>query len=153
MLRYEELFKAIGGKTSIIATLLFFLALPIRASMLGLEWEPNTEADLAGYRVYFGTFSMLNISTAAARANPNIGIWEVSKTTTTDIYLQGGKTYYFRMTAFDQARNESGFNVEMVGDKEQDHELSVFLKSGDINSDGTVDARDLQLIVNQILSP
>lgn len=37
--------------------LIFFLAVPAESGSLRLRWDPNTELDLAGYKIYYGTSS------------------------------------------------------------------------------------------------
>lgn len=123
------------------------------ASSVGLTWDANVEGDLAGYRIYYASFTLLDKSTAAARANPLVSIFEVSKTTTTDVYLKGGTTYYFRATAFDTARNESGFNVKLSSGVEMQDEVSAYIKQGDVNGDGQINTTDLTIIIDGILNP
>jgi hypothetical protein len=67
-----------------------------------LTWLPNTEKDLAGYRVYCGTASKvytMNIS--------------VAQSLTATVPLASG-TYYCAVTAYDTAGNESGFSNEVT---------------------------------------
>jgi hypothetical protein len=63
---------------------------------LFLTWEPNTEGDLAGYRIYYGTES---------------GVYDSVKTVSspqdTLQNLLPGTTYYIAVTAFDGDTNES----------------------------------------------
>lgn len=128
-----------------------FAAAHGHAAAIGLEWNPNTEPDLAGYRVYYASFSLLDSSTEAARANPAVAIWEVNQsTTTTTVYLQGNTTYYFRATAFDTSRNESGFNIEIsTGGVPREHQVSAFIKRADVNNDGRVDILDLSILAKE----
>ena len=68
-----------------------------------LSWSPNPERDLAGYRVYYG---------AASRTyGPPV---DVGNATTFKLSnLAVGVTYYFTITAYDTAGNESGFSNEV----------------------------------------
>lgn len=73
-----------------------------------LTWDANTEADLAGYKVYFGTASgkygaPIDAGKTATPSAPSFNV---------DL-LQDG-TYYFAVTAYDTAGNESGYSVEVV---------------------------------------
>jgi hypothetical protein len=68
-----------------------------------LKWSPNTEPDLAGYRVYCGkTSRVYTINVPAAKA-----------LTATVPNLQSG-TYYCAVTAYDTANNESPFSNEVT---------------------------------------
>jgi hypothetical protein len=73
------------------------LSQPTTTGSAGLSWTADTESDLAGYKVYIGTQSGLY--------NPPITLGTV--TTYTARNLTSGKTYYFCVSAFDSAGNES----------------------------------------------
>ncbi|TKB95636.1 MAG: hypothetical protein E8D41_00305 [Nitrospira sp.] len=64
-----------------------------------LTWSPNTESDLAGYKIYRAT-------TSGGYGAP-IATLQGSATTYTATGLQMGTTYYFIITAYDSAGNES----------------------------------------------
>ena len=68
-----------------------------------LSWSPNPERDLAGYRVYYGT--------ASRTYGPPVDVG--TATTFTASTLTVGATYYFTVTAYDTAGNESGFANEV----------------------------------------
>jgi len=90
--------------TAIILSLLFFT--PAGAAHLDLAWNANTEADLAGYRVYYGTVSR-------DYGDP------IDVGNTTSCRLDGlleGATYYITITAYDEYDNESGFSDEVSTD-------------------------------------
>ncbi len=63
----------------------------------GLSWTANTDTDLAGYKVHIGTQPGLY--------NPPITLGATTTYTATN--LASGKTYYFCVSAFDSASNES----------------------------------------------
>ena len=68
-----------------------------------VSWDPNTEADLMGYKIYYGT---------ASRSYDHI--IDVGKVVEYSIdNLPEGKTYYFAVTAYDTAFNESDFSEEV----------------------------------------
>jgi len=69
----------------------------------GLGWTANTETDLAGYKVYIGTQSGLY--------NPPITLGTTTTYTATN--LTSGKTYYFCVSAVDNAGNESPCSAEV----------------------------------------
>ena len=64
-----------------------------------VEWYPNAEFDLAGYRVWRGTDGV----------NFNDLLVEVSENTThyADTDVQNGRTYYYAVSAYDTEGNES----------------------------------------------
>lgn len=68
-----------------------------------IHWLPNKEIDLAGYRVYYGT--------ASRSYSKVIGTGRVTECQISD--LQAGKKYFFAVTAYDTAGNESPFSEEV----------------------------------------
>ncbi len=68
-----------------------------------LTWNANTEANLAGYKVYVGTTQGLY--------GPPINVGNV--TTYQVLNLTTGQTYYFAATAVDTSGNESGYSNEV----------------------------------------
>lgn len=74
-----------------------------------LEWDPNIEPDLAGYRVYYGTTPG---SYLQAKGHGIV----VAGTSYTLTGLQSGTRYYFSVTAFDGAGNESDYSREVFKD-------------------------------------
>ncbi len=67
-----------------------------------LDWAPNTEPDLAGYRVYHGT--------ASGSYGPAV---DVGLATTYTISNLRAGTHYFTVTAYDSSGNESARAVEV----------------------------------------
>ena len=68
-----------------------------------LAWDPNTEPDLAGYKLYYGTLSR-NYSEIIDVGNVNN--YKAYK-------LNSGLTYYFAVTAYDSAGYESDYSNEV----------------------------------------
>src|SRR5690606_30648026 len=70
-----------------------------------LNWTANTETDLASYKVYGGTGT-----------NPTTLLTAVTSpaVTYTHTGLTNGTTYYYRITAVDQAGNESTYSAEVT---------------------------------------
>jgi len=65
-----------------------------------LNWEANTESDLAGYKIY----------RSLSATGPFVGLTPDTVVTTTtylDEHLEGGHTYYYYVTAVDTSGNES----------------------------------------------
>jgi hypothetical protein len=98
-----------------------------------LVWDANTETDLAGYKVYYGTVSRTYGTPIV------IG----TQTTYTVTGLAPG-TYYFAVTAYNTSSLESGFSNEVTA-------TIVQLSRCDINADQGVNALDIQRLINVIL--
>jgi len=73
------------------------------AAQVTLAWDPNTETDLAGYKLYYGT------SSGSYPSSVDVG----NLTSYTLSGLLEGRTYYFAATAYDLNVNESGFSNEV----------------------------------------
>jgi hypothetical protein len=148
------------------ALLVLVLSAPALAGDVTLAWDANTEADLAGYKIYFGTASR------SYGAPIVIG----TQTTYTITGLASG-TYYFAVTAYNTAGLESSFSNEVSAtitgvptasrcDINGDSSVNVLDvqamvnillgigsagSSQDLNGDGKVDILDLQLLTNVVL--
>jgi fibronectin type 3 domain-containing protein len=73
------------------------------AGEVTLAWDPNTEPDLAGYRVYYG-FGSRNYDQ----------VLDVGNCTSCQVTgLEQGRTYYFAATAVNTANMESAFSNEV----------------------------------------
>lgn len=88
-----------------VAALIALLGAPDNAHAVDvtLRWNANSESDLAGYTVYYGT------SSGAYTQSINAG----NVITTLVPGLSAGATYYFAVTAYDVSRNESGYSAEV----------------------------------------
>ena len=70
-----------------------------------LAWDANTESDLAGYKIYYGT------SARSYQSSVNAG-------NVTSYQLTGltpGQVYFIALTAYDTAGYESDFSNEVSG--------------------------------------
>ncbi|MEN6473462.1 MAG: fibronectin type III domain-containing protein [Syntrophaceae bacterium] len=91
------------GRFKIIVSLMIMAIVHTQALAAGarISWNANTERDLLGYNVYYGT--MPHIYSRAVNAG---------KFTTVDIgNLKSGQTYYVAVTAYN-AEGESDFSDE-----------------------------------------
>jgi len=68
-----------------------------------LAWNANSETDLAGYKVYWGTSS--------GRYGSPVDVGKATSYLFSN--LKVGSTYYFSVTAYDQSGNESFFANEV----------------------------------------
>lgn len=69
-----------------------------------LTWAPNTETDLAGYKIYVGTQSGMYGDPIVLGP---VNTYQVAN-------LASGTTYFFCITAYDNAGNESSRSVEVT---------------------------------------
>jgi fibronectin type 3 domain-containing protein len=76
-----------------------------------LTWNENKEKDLAGYYVYR--------STRPGRDYERLTDKPIMRSTFSDQTAKSGNTYYYMITAVDQAGNESAGSVEKAADIEQ----------------------------------
>jgi hypothetical protein len=75
------------------------------AAQIRISWDPNTETELVGYKVFYGT-------TSGAYGIPiNVG----NTTNYTITGLTAGQSYYVNLKAYDTANNESAFSNEVMG--------------------------------------
>lgn len=84
--------------------LILFLIIPgfCQTSVM-VSWDPNTENDLAGYRIYYGSESK------NYQHIKDVGIAVSNQITN----LIPNTRYYFVLTAYDSTGNESGFSKEI----------------------------------------
>ncbi len=95
--------RRLGLWAVLIGILVLFSPILVQAGSVTVSWDPNTEDDLAGYRVYYGTESR-NYQTTL-----DVGL----DTFKVVANLQAGIRYYFAVTAYDTANNESDFSEEV----------------------------------------
>ena len=79
---------------------------PPTAGSATLAWNANTESDVNGYRVYYGTSSGNYIQGTAQGINAG------NATTFVVNNLTRGQRYFFVVTAYDTSGNESPFSLE-----------------------------------------
>ena len=71
-----------------------------------LSWTLNSEADLAGYKIYVGTASGLYTYPGSPIVVSPTGSYTVTG-------LPSGQTYYFAISAFNSSGSESGLSSEV----------------------------------------
>jgi len=96
-------FRCLFLRGSFLLLCAFFSPSAVHAGEVNLAWDPNTEPDVAGYRVYYGLGSR------------NYGhFMEVGNSTSCLVTgLEQGRTYYFAATAVNTANIESDFSNEV----------------------------------------
>lgn len=80
---------------------LLFTLLVLDSTNATVRWDANIEADLAGYRVYFG------------KSMDSLSVMYVGNVLSSELRLEDG-IYYFAVTAIDFSGNESGFSKFVV---------------------------------------
>ena len=92
-------------KKLIAVTILAILAIAgiAQAATINVSWNPNTEEDLAGYRLYVGE--------ASGQYGEPVDVGNVTGHVM-EITPEYGATYYFALTAYDTSGNESGYSAE-----------------------------------------
>jgi hypothetical protein len=88
----------------LFAILLVFSFTEGHCAQVTLTWDPNSEPDLSGYEVYYGT------SSGNYQWNMDVG----NVTTYNVNSLDTGITYYFAATAYNTSGYESGYSNEVV---------------------------------------
>ena len=87
-----------------LALLFLFLPLtPALAASALMTWAPNSEPDLAGYRIHYGT------APGSYATSADVG----NVTSYTVPNLSPGTTYYLTVTAYDLSGNESTYATEV----------------------------------------
>ena len=74
------------------------------SSQVTLSWDPNTEENLAGYKIYYGN------SSGHYGSNVDAG----NRTSYTIKDLESGKTYYFVVAAYNNSGIESSYSAEII---------------------------------------
>lgn len=72
---------------------------------INLVWDPSTEPDVAGYKIYYGT--------APRTYGSGIDVGNVTTYALTGLIK--GQRYYIVVTAYTKSNRESGFSSEVTG--------------------------------------
>ena len=105
-------------KVILLFPLLFFFAVSQSYALdVTLQWDANTESDLAGYKVYYGTESRYPSNpypyngTGATEGDSPI---DVGNVTEFPLHLPDGQAYLFAVTAYDTEGFESYYSNEVA---------------------------------------
>lgn len=88
----------------LVGLVVLFVGVPAKAAQVSLAWDRNTESDVAGYKIYYGTGSRVY--------NWFFDVGNVTTHTVTG--LADGSTYYFAATAYDTSNIESTYSSELI---------------------------------------
>ncbi len=95
-------------KVAIFLVVVFLILFPLScqtdAAEVTLAWDPNSEEDLAGYKIHWGTES--------GNYSLSVDVGNVTIYTLKD--LTPGLTYYLAATAYDTNDNESAYSIELT---------------------------------------
>ncbi|MBI4791280.1 MAG: DUF2202 domain-containing protein, partial [Deltaproteobacteria bacterium] len=100
-----------------LLVLFSLFANPLQAAELTFAWSPNTEPNLAGYKIYYGTASR-TYSMIIDVGNPAIIDGKVTCPLT--VLPQENTLFYFTATAYDGNGFESDYSTEVVVDVSAD---------------------------------
>jgi hypothetical protein len=100
---------------SVIAAILAGFVI-VRGADIKLAWDANTETDLAGYNLYYGTTARTGTDPKTCTMCGYTTKVPLGKVTSYQVSgLTLGVNYFFSLTAFDTSTNESGFSNEVNG--------------------------------------
>ncbi|WP_243373893.1 fibronectin type III domain-containing protein [Geotalea sp. SG265] len=141
----------------LLAASCFGTSAHVFAKDVTLSWDRNSETDVAGYKLYYkadsstGTFD----GSDAVQGKSPVDVKDL--TTFTLNGLDPAKDYYFQVTAYDTAGDESAFSnmVESYGAVPATPPATppATAPSGDANGDGTVNISDALLVLQAALNP
>jgi hypothetical protein len=86
--------------------ILFLSTTYVYSAQVTLAWNPNSESDLAGYKIHYGNSS--------GNYSSNVDVGNLTSYTISD--LVDGNVYYFTATAYDFSGNESAYSEEAIYD-------------------------------------
>lgn len=97
---------SIGILLSIFLPIFLSSVQDVHGASVSLAWDPNPDANLAGYKVYYG----------CASGSYSLMVDAGNRTSLTISGLEEGKIYYFTATAYGAAGEESGMSDEIQYD-------------------------------------
>src|SRR5712691_7913145 len=107
MTTHRRVFRTVVGSTGCLIGLILLMwptGILQADTVVSLAWDANTEPDLAGYRIHYGTSPGSYTTTIPVVGQNNARITN----------LQANTTYYFAVTAYDLAGNESLLSNEVA---------------------------------------
>ena len=116
-----------------------------------LQWNPNLESNVAGYKVYYkdnaaGSFT----GTGAAQGSSPLDVRNTTIVTLNN--LDVAKNYFFQVTAYDTAGNESEFSNLVESAAGSTVPVPAGSGKGDINGDGWITIADALTLLRAALN-
>jgi hypothetical protein len=114
------------------------LSLPCFATNVLLQWDPNTESDIAGYKVYYKADSSTQpfLGTGASQGSSPIDVHNLTSSTITG--LDSAHAYYFAITAYNTAGLESAYSTIVTITESVPPSVSLLSPSNNATVSGTV---------------
>lgn len=107
------------GKIFSIFTIVLVILMFVGTALAGdikIAWDANTETDLAGYNVYYGTVARTGVDPKVCNMCGYIAKVPLAKVVTYTLTgLTVGTTYWISLTAFNTSGVESIFSNEVNG--------------------------------------
>lgn len=97
-------------RVMLIVSVIFLMSNVAQAGSATLAWNANSDVDLDGYKIYYGTSARTNSCPTGGYAS-SVDVGNVTSYTLSN--LIDGQTYYFSITAHDNYNNESCFSSEV----------------------------------------
>ncbi len=146
MKKNRPLIKKSLASTILIGLILACSLIMVQAVQAGsatVSWNANTESDLSGYKIYYGTTSRTGTdpkSCGMCGYATKIDVGNVTSYTINN--LTNNQTYYFSTTAYDTTLNESVFSTEV------NKLVTGTTATADLNSDGLVNSVDAGIMMS-----
>ena len=119
---------------------IFFANLALAGSAT-VSWNANTESDLAGYKIYYGTSPRTGTDPKTCGLCGYSTSTNVGKVTNYVFSnLTNNQTYYFSVSAYDTLNNESAFSSQVS--------KYVSIMSADLNGNGRVNTQDFSILLS-----
>lgn len=106
----KKIIVAVISVSVLVVSVILFFALTKNNGQATLTWNPNTEANLAGYKVYYGT----EPRKGDCPDGGYLTMIEIGKDPTYQFKnLGNNSTYYFSVTSYNSTGKESCFSGEV----------------------------------------
>lgn len=102
--------RALSRKFVVAAWLLSLVVVLAGEYKVGLTWSPNSETDLKGYRLYWGTNSGTNLAVTDFQYTTNI----LAPSNVVHVSVTGGTRWVFAVTAYNEANLESELSLPVT---------------------------------------
>jgi hypothetical protein len=133
----------------VMGILAVFLSGPVLAKSVKLAWNPNSETNLSGYKLYYGSASGSYEGTTASEGTSPIllPLTALTSSNSPEFTVSGlsGGTFYIAVTAYNSENLESGFSNEVQVDIPEEFLLDASFSASD---EGCIDSGNNIISVN-----